>query len=480
MGLRTGRKALLAAAFMVVSVALFSPAAGASISPTSTTFTVKAGGTATESKTIGVPAVPAKADIQIAIDTTGSMGGAIAQAKAEATNLVNAVRAEIPDAEFSVVEFKDSRDTTEYLVHNGMTASAATVQASIDSLQAGGGGDFPEAYSVVFNNAYSPLTGGDIGWRSGSRKFVAVVGDAPPHDAIAAGFSSCFETSPDPHGRNAATELGGLASAQRTLFMVATNSRIKPCYDQLVAGGYRGSASVVLGTSFADQIVALIRAATSEVADVHLEVASAGPAPASASWVSFSPASTGPLSTPQTLPFTVNVAVPRGTPAGTYAFDIVAIADGGEIGHQTLTIVVPATRRDPGSPPLQCVPPPGPVPPGRVLCPPAPLGGSSLPSGRARIAGKTGCVTQNFNVTVTGRQIRRVTFFLDGNRIKTLRRPNAGSAYRSAVRPGRLKLGTHRIVARTTFTPESGTRPRELRLAFQHCARAASRPKFTG
>ena len=89
-------------------------------------------------------------------------------------------------------------------------------------------------------------------------------------------------------------------------------------------------------------------------------------------------------------------------------------------------------------------------------------------------------MTQNFNVTVTGRQIRRVTFFLDGHHIKTLRKPNAGSAYRSTVRPGRLKLGTHRIVARTTFTPESGTRPRDLRVAFQRCARAASRPKFPG
>jgi hypothetical protein len=140
----------------------------------------------------------------------------------------------------------------------------------------------------------------------------------------------------------------------------------------------------------------------------------------------------------------------------------------------------PPPSPKPPSPPKPCVPPPGPVPPGGVLCPPAPAGGSSVPSGRARIAGKTGCVTQNFNVTVTGRQIRRVTFFLDGKRIKTLRRPNARRAYRIAVRPGRLKLGTHRIVARTTFMPESETRSRDLRVVFQRCARAASRPKFTG
>ncbi|HEX8156389.1 MAG TPA: vWA domain-containing protein [Solirubrobacteraceae bacterium] len=335
------------ATMMVLGAGLFSAAASASISPTSATLTVNAGSSATEGKTVGVPAVPAKADIEIAIDTTGSMAGAIAQAKAEATKLVNAVQAELPDAKFSVVEFRDAGDTPEYLVHNAMTADATTVQASINSLAAGGGGDFPEAYNLVFNNAYNPLTGGAIGWRSASRKFVVVIGDAPPHGAVTAGFSNCFDTSADPHALNTATELAGVASAQRTLFMVATDSSIKPCYDQLVAGGFSGSTSVLLGSSFADQIVALIKAASSEVADVHLEVASAGPSPASASWISFSPASAGPVSTPATLPFTVNIAVPAGTSAGTYTFDIVAIADGGDIGHQTLTIVVPVSNHDP-------------------------------------------------------------------------------------------------------------------------------------
>jgi hypothetical protein len=51
--------------------------------------------------------------------------------------------------------------------------------------------------------------------------------------------------------------------------------------------------------------------------------------------------------TPATLNFTVNIAVPIGMPAGSSVFDIVALADGGDIGHQTLTVSVPASNKPP-------------------------------------------------------------------------------------------------------------------------------------
>jgi hypothetical protein len=105
--------------------------------------------------------------------------------------------------------------------------------------------------------------------------------------------------------------------------------------------------------------------------------------------------------------------------------------------------------------------------------------GSGAP-GTAKINGKTGCVTKNFNVTVSGRQIRRVVFTLDSKRIKTLTKPNAGGAFSLPVKPGTLKKGTHRVIAQTTFTSASGTRPRSLRVAFSRCSRSARSPQFTG
>ncbi len=165
---------------LIVLVAPRSPA-HATLAPATGTFTVSPGGSVTETKTVGVPASPPKADIEIAIDTTGSMGPAIAAAKSEATNLVNAIKADIPDAQFAVVDFKDSTDgpAAEHQVRTPMTGSAPTVQAAINAMSATGGGDFPEAYNLVFDKAATPLTGGDLGWRTGSRKFVVVIGDAP-------------------------------------------------------------------------------------------------------------------------------------------------------------------------------------------------------------------------------------------------------------------------------------------------------------
>jgi hypothetical protein len=316
--------------------------AGAAISPPTATLNVSAGGSATENKTVDVPAVPARADIQIAFDTTGSMGPTLDQAKADAAGIVNDVKAVAPDAQFSIVEFKDFGDSPEYRVATPFTGDQAAIQAGINSLSASGGGDFPEAYNLTFHNSYAFDLAPDPGWRAGSRKFLIVMGDAPPHGAASAGFTACGDTSADPHGLNTATELAGMNTAQRTLFMIRQSGASTPlaCYDALAAAAFTGSDAVDQGTDLSAQIVALIKGATSTVTDLHLEVTSATPAPAAASWISFSPTSVGPITSPSSQSFTVTVNVPAGTPDGTYTFDIVALADGADIGHQTLTVVV--------------------------------------------------------------------------------------------------------------------------------------------
>jgi hypothetical protein len=342
----------------------------ASLSPPTATMTLRAGdatlGTATETKTADVPAKPPKADIEIAIDTTGSMQASIDQAKADAVNIVNGVQSSVPDTQFAIVAFKDFCTTTdptsgpgcsfpgdppypgdypEYDVVQAMTASSADVQTAINSLSADGGGDAAETHNLVFDNAQSPLVGGDLGWRSGTRRFVVVISDAEPHGAGSAGFAGCTDTSADPHGLNTATELAGLAAAERTLIMIRqvsdnTTASLQ-CYQSLAAAGFAGGQAADAGSSLSSQIVSLINAAFANVNDLHLEVASASPAPANASWISFSPASLGPVPAPSTQTFTLTATVPGGTPAGTYSFDIEAVADGVDIGHQALTIVVP-------------------------------------------------------------------------------------------------------------------------------------------
>ena len=116
--------------------------------------------------------------------------------------------------------------------------------------------------------------------------------------------------------------------------------------------------------------------------------------------------------------------------------------------------------------------PPPPPPPLRVV--------DAVTPGTARISGPSGCVPRPFSVLVTGRRIRRVTFYLDGRRVSSLVRPNSGNRYVLRVRPGSLRRGTHRVIAITSFTAASETRQRILRLVFQRCARKPAAPRFTG
>ena len=105
---------------------------------------------------------------------------------------------------------------------------------------------------------------------------------------------------------------------------------------------------------------------------------------------------------------------------------------------------------------------------------------AEVPRGTATISGRTGCVGVRFNVVVSGRQIQRVIFSLDGKVVRTLTRPNSGNRFILPVNPGMLRNGTHRVLARTIFRSASKTRTRTLRVLFSKCARRAVQPKFTG
>jgi hypothetical protein len=207
-------------------------------------------------------------DIEIAIDTTSSMGPAIAQAQADAKRLVSDVRSRYPGAMLAVVQFRDRGDTPEYQVMQTMTGSGTLIDGAIDRLAAAGGGDAPEALSLVFHMSLSPA----LGWRAGSRKLVVVISDAEPHGAGAAGFKGCTDTSVDPFGLTAAGTLAEMRAAQRTLLLVrqagARASASLQCYQSLAAAAYTGGAARNSGTSLIDVVEALIKGATQKAGKI--------------------------------------------------------------------------------------------------------------------------------------------------------------------------------------------------------------------
>jgi hypothetical protein len=205
-------------------------------------------------------AATAQLDIEIAIDTTSSMGSSISQAQADSKRLVNDVRARYPGALFAVVQFKDAGDTPEYQLLQPMTGDATKVDNAIDTLTPSGGGDYPESYNLVFQKSTDPATG----WRAGSRKLVVVIGDAEPHGAGTDGFAGCADHSTDPHALSTKTVLAGMRAAQRTLIMVrqaATASTTLECYQSLAAAGYTGGAARNGGDNLVSVIEALIGSA---------------------------------------------------------------------------------------------------------------------------------------------------------------------------------------------------------------------------
>jgi hypothetical protein len=122
-------------------------------------------------------------------------------------------------------------------------------------------------------------------------------------------------------------------------------------------------------------------------------------------------------------------------------------------------------------PPGQPIPPP--TVPGQVVVP------EEITPGSASLAGATGCVSRSFVASVRGKQIRRVVFSIDGKRRATVSKPDSKGRYTLRVNPRKFKRGSHLLVAKATFEPDSATKTKTMRLRFSRCVRRAA-PAFTG
>jgi hypothetical protein len=120
--------------------------------------------------------------VVLLVDTTGSMGSAIANVRTNLHAVITSVRASQATAQFAVASYRDEGDGGElFRVRQDLTGDEAAVQSAVDSLAVGGGGDFPEAWvnglfevSTVVNH-----------YRADSSRIVVLVGDAPSHDPSA-------------------------------------------------------------------------------------------------------------------------------------------------------------------------------------------------------------------------------------------------------------------------------------------------------
>jgi Mg-chelatase subunit ChlD len=326
----------LATALLVGVFAQTAPAFGADeFQPNPVAVTLQAGASTTVHKTLHLDALPGAADIIIAIDTTGSMSAAIAQAKAQASQLCTDVQNQIPGARFAVFDFRDVPDrpaTQGVLILTPVfTSSCAAVQAAINTMAAGGGGDFPEAYNWVFNKAYTDATL-DASRNPDAVQFLVVLGDAPPHNNPAPTVApACGANSADA-GITSDSEIAGLNTNDITLLMINYGG-VLSCYQQLA--GATGGTAVNSGGDLSDDIITQIQAAAAHIDTVNLVVSGQCP-PVQ---IAFNPVPPyGPFTAPVTIPFDEMITAP--TVPGVYTCIVTAVVDGTARARQQVVVTV--------------------------------------------------------------------------------------------------------------------------------------------
>lgn len=352
-------------AFVAVLAALITTApalAADTLTPAVVDATLQAGQSTTVSKTLDLDGLPARADIIVAVDTTGSMGTPIAQAQADAVNICNQVQAAIPGARFAVMDFEDyfpgpgaPGDVPYALKTPGFVSSCAAFSAAIGTMSAvsGSGGDAPEAYNRAFFEAYADGGNPIVLTRDPlASQFLVVLGDAAPHSATA--FGSCPASPPDDFGRNGVagggddldtpTTIAGLNAADIDLLMIryTTGGVSVPlsCYQDMA----NATGGTAVDSSSAPSIGAFITAnaqATPYTADLEL---SAG-CPIG---IAFAPAPPyGPFSGPTTIPFTETITAP--TTVGTYSCTVTAVLTPGGPTTAVQTVNVTVTPGPPAT-----------------------------------------------------------------------------------------------------------------------------------
>lgn len=127
------------------------------------------------------PAKPAKQRIEVCfvLDTTGSMGGLIAGAKAKIWSMANDIISAkpTPEVRFALIAYRDRGD--DYVTKlTPLTDDLDAVYGELNKFQAAGGGDGPESVGRALDESVRKIE-----WTKDKSvlKIIYLVGDAPPH-----------------------------------------------------------------------------------------------------------------------------------------------------------------------------------------------------------------------------------------------------------------------------------------------------------
>jgi Mg-chelatase subunit ChlD len=166
-------------------------------------------------------------DLAFVVDTTGSMGGLIADAQRHMIEMINRLTtAGQIDLQLGVVEYRDHppQDSMIYRVYP-LTGDLEQAKKAINKLRAQGGGDEPEAVLAGVVAACQELK-----WRRHARRIAVLVGDAPPHGV---GFRGDAFRNACPSGETVESVSAKSEERAVTLYAMALTQACRPSFEHL-------------------------------------------------------------------------------------------------------------------------------------------------------------------------------------------------------------------------------------------------------
>lgn len=355
-----------------------SGAGGDTITQPPTVELAPGGFTTLDPQTLHLDAAPPKADILLAFDTTSSMSQGIVDARTDAAQIVNSIKASIPGVRFALADFRDypfapfggvfepPNDDYPWRVDQDFTGTLSEITSALDNIGActSCGSDLPEAYNRAFYEAYHD---GALSWAAATPRFMVVLGDSYGHDPNqgidfgpgGGGDPNCPSTpqiDPGPDATLGTSDDLGTLPTLTTLkstyhtnvsFVTYNPTEFGPpnkvaC--QTALAQFTGGSEVVHGPdspALGNQIIGLINAAAARVDQVTFDVEKvSGPSIGESNWFTFEPSTLGPATAPVDIQFTEHIDVPDGQALGTYVFAVHANADGALRATQTVTVRV--------------------------------------------------------------------------------------------------------------------------------------------
>ena len=227
---------LLALLAVVCFAGIIAPSAwGAGVTPKTVQLELDPGESQVVAKSVDTERLPPNSDFVFLADNTGSMGSAIANVKANAQNIIDAIEAAgATDARYGVANYQDFTSGAPcpygFELDTDLT-DATAAKAAINTWTAAAGCDVPEANLFALHM----LAEHAIDWREDSARFVIWFGDAPGHDPV------CDEVSGHGHDVTEASAITDLQSEEIHVIAVTAS---------MAGGGLDGNPNI--GFDYAD------------------------------------------------------------------------------------------------------------------------------------------------------------------------------------------------------------------------------------